>query len=119
MVACGKYAPLYVPGFNVEKTPFVVNLKKRRDTKKPLMLWGRCPTLSPVAKVTAQSDATCCHIGVIYLVRASIVEAEVADGGDLGVQDLLLSLQLLLHLPGLGEGLGHRLVVVQVGCRGQ
>lgn len=55
---------------------------------------------------------------VVYLVRASVVEAEVADGGHLGVQDLLLPLQLLLHLPGLGEGLGHRLMVVQVGCRG-
>lgn len=56
---------------------------------------------------------------VLYLVWAAIVEAEIADGGDLGVQDLLLSLQLLLHLSGLGEGLGHRLMVVQVGCGGQ
>lgn len=49
-----------------------------------------------------------------YLIRASVVEAEVADCGHLGVQDLLLSFQLLLHLPGLGEGLGHGLVVVQI-----
>lgn len=58
------------------------------------------------------------EVKALYLVRASVVEAEVADSGHLGVQDLLLSLQLLLHLPGLGEGLGHGLVVVQVGCRG-
>ncbi|TNN42990.1 hypothetical protein EYF80_046811 [Liparis tanakae] len=50
---------------------------------------------------------------VSYLVRASVVEAQVADGGHLGVQHLLLSLQLLLHLPRLGEGLGHGLVVAQ------
>lgn len=49
------------------------------------------------------------------LVRAAVVEAQVADGCHLGVQDLLLSFQLLLHLPRLGEGLGHRLVVVHVG----
>lgn len=54
-----------------------------------------------------------------YLVGASIVEAQIADGGDLGVQDLLFSLQLLLHLPGLGEGLGDCLVVVQVSGGGQ
>lgn len=56
---------------------------------------------------------------VLYLVWAAVVEAEVADGCHLGIQHLLLSLQLLLHLPSLGEGLGHRLVVVQVGCRRQ
>lgn len=56
---------------------------------------------------------------MLYLVRASVVEAKVADGGHLGVQHLLLSLQLLLHLTGLGEGLGHGLVVVQVGSGGQ
>lgn len=59
------------------------------------------------------------RVDVLYLVRASIVQAQIADGGDLGVQDLLFSLQLLLHLPGLGEGLGHRLVVVQIGGGGQ
>lgn len=58
-------------------------------------------------------------IDALYLVWASIVEAQIADGGDLGVQDLLFSLQLLLHLAGLGEGLGHRLVVVQISGGGQ
>lgn len=52
---------------------------------------------------------------MFYLIGPSIVEAEVADCGHLSVQDLLLSFQLLLHLPGLGEGLGHCLMVVQIG----
>ena len=54
-----------------------------------------------------------------HLVGASVVEAEVVDGGHLGVQHLLLSLQLLLHLTRLGKRLGHRLVVVQVAPGGQ
>lgn len=48
------------------------------------------------------------------LLRASVVEGEAVNRCHLGVQDLLLSLQLLLHLPCLLEGLAHGLVVVQV-----
>lgn len=55
----------------------------------------------------------------MHLVRATVVQAEVADGGQFGVQGLLLALQLLLHVPGFGEGLAHRLVVVQVGVGGE
>lgn len=69
--------------------------------------------------MTARTETMCKYKDVDHLVGASIVEAEITDCGDLGIQDLLLSLQLLLHLTGLGEGLGHRLVVIQVSGGGQ